>query len=196
MKTIFKRLSVLFMFVLFFSCTPNPEDVPCVPITCLNGGTSTPDCGCNCPTGFTGTNCSTQITPLQVKITKIRVTKFPDEKPGGGWWDVLPNSDADIYLTIENLAVTKIWESPTYFQNATGIGNLNYEFIPTTPIILSSPTSGYFMNIYDLDTVGSNELISFHLFNPYSSNGGFPTTKTFTNSAGTFSFELTLSYVW
>lgn len=196
MKTTFKRLSIVFAFMFLFSCTTDSEDVPCTPVTCLNGGTSRPDCGCNCPQGFTGNNCGTQITPIQVKITKIRVTKFPDAKPNGSWWDVLPNSDADIYLTVQNNTLSTIWSSPTYFQDATGLGTVNYDFVPSTPITISNVTSGHIMNIYDYDTVGSDELIDFIAFNPYSTNGGFPATKTFTNSTGTFSFTLTLSYVW
>lgn len=196
MKTIFKTLSVLIVVVLFFGCSSDSGDTPCVPITCLNGGTSSADCGCNCPQGFTGNNCGTQITPSQVKVTNIRVTKFPDTKPNGSWWDALPNSDADIYLTIENSTLTTIWSSPTYFEDATGIGTSYFDFIPTTPIVFTNLSSGYIMNIYDLDTVGSDESISFSAFNPYSSSGGFPTTKTFTNSTSTFSFQLTFSYVW
>ncbi len=196
MKTIFKKLSVVIVVVmLFVSCSSDSGDTPCVPISCLNGGTSTADCGCDCPTGFTGSNCETQITPTQVKITKIRVTKFPDTKPNGGWWDILPNSDADIYLTLENSSLTTIWTSPTYYSDATGIGTFYYDFVPTTPIIFPNLSSGYIMNIYDRDTIG-NEFIDFVAFNPYSSSGGFPTTKTFTNASSSFSFQLTLEYVW
>lgn len=195
MKTIFKRLSVIIVVVLFFSCSSNSNDTACVPIPCLNGGTSRPDCGCNCPSGFTGSNCNTQITPTQVKITNIRVTKFPDTN-NGNWWDTLPNSGADIYLTIENSNLTTIWTSPTYFQDATGIGTYYFDFVPTTPIIFTNLTSGYILNIYDQDTVGTDQFISFCAFNPYISSGGFPTTKTFTNSTSTFSFQLTLAYVW
>ena len=198
MKTIIKRLAVLTVLVLLFnSCTK--DSVPstaCTPIPCLNGGTSRSDCGCNCPQGFTGTNCGTQVTPTQVKITNIKVTKFPDTKPNGSWWDSTPsNSDADIFLTIENINNTTIWTSPTYYTDATGIGTLSYNFVPTTPIIITNFTSGYYMNIWDKDTL-SSEFIDLVLFNPYNSSGGFPTTKTFTNSTSTFSFQLTLEYVW
>ncbi|MCF8320091.1 MAG: hypothetical protein K9I35_02645 [Flavobacterium sp.] len=197
MKTIIKRLAVLTVLVLLFnSCTKDSiPSTPCTPIACLNGGTSRADCGCDCPQGFTGTNCGTQITPNQVKITNIRVTKFPDTKPNGSWWDTLPNSDADIKLTLQNSSQTTLWTSPTYYPDATGIGAVSYNFVPTTPIIITNLTSGYIMNIYDRDTL-SDEFIDFVAFNPYNSSGGFPTTKTFTNASSTFSFELTLSYVW
>jgi hypothetical protein len=196
MKTIFKKLSVVIVVVmLIVSCSSDSGDTPCVPIACLNGGTSTADCGCDCPTGFTGSNCDTQVTPTQVKITKIRVTKFPDTN-NGNYWDTFPNSDADIYLTLENSSSVTIFDSPTYFQNATSNGVNYYDFVPTTPIIITNVLSPYFMYIYDFDAVGADELMDFYVFNPYSSSGGFPTTKTFTNSSSTFSFQLTLEYVW
>ena len=196
MKAIFKKLSFIIVVVmLFVSCSSDSGDTPCTPIACLNGGTSTADCGCDCPTGFTGSNCDTQITPTQVKITKIRVTKFPDTN-NGNYWDTFPNSDADIYVTIQNSSSVTIYNSPTYFENATSNGVNFYDFVPTSPIIITSVLSPYFMYIYDFDAVGSDELMDFYVFNPYSSSGGFPTTKTFTNSSSTFSFQLTLEYVW
>lgn len=198
MKNLLKKIAVIFIVYLVFGCSkdsPNSNTVPCTPIPCLNGGTSTPNCGCSCPQGYTGNNCGTQITPTQIAITKIRVTQFPDTN-NGSWWDTLPNSDADIYITIQNSSSTTLYNSPTYFQDATSNGVNYYDFVPSTPIVFSNVTNGYLMSIYDYDTVGSDQLMDFSTFYLYNSLGGFPTTKTYTNSTGTFSFTLTLSYVW
>ena len=198
MKNLLKKIAILSIVMFLFGCSkdsPTTTPAACTPITCLNGGVSRPDCGCNCPQGYTGSNCGIQITPLQVLITKIRVTKFPDTN-AGSWWDTLPNSDADIYVTIQNSSSTTLYSSPTYIQDATSNGVNYYDFVPSTPIVFSNVTSGYMMNLYDYDTVGSNQLMDFNAFYLYNSSGGFPTTKTYTNSTGTFSFTLTLSYVW
>ena len=195
MKTVLSKLSVLIIAFLFFNCSSDSGDTPCVPITCLNGGTSTPECGCNCPQGYTGSDCSAQITPTQVQITKIRVIKFPDTN-NGYYWDSFPNSDADIYVKILNSSSAPFYTSPTHFENATSNGVNNYDFVPTSPIVISNPLSLFVMRIYDLDTFDSEEFMDFCVFYPYSSSGGFPTTKTFTNPSSTFSFQLTLSYVW
>ena len=198
MKNLLKKIAILSIVMFLFGCSkdsPTTTPAACTPISCLNGGVSRPDCGCNCPQGYTGSNCGIQITPLQVLITKIRVTKFPDTN-AGSWWDTLPNSDADIYVTIQNSSSTTLYNSPTYIQDATSNGVNYYDFVPSTPIVFSNVTSGYLMNIYDYDTVGSDQLMDFNAFYLYNSLGGFPTTKTYTNSTGTFSFTLTLSYVW
>ena len=196
MKNCIKGLSMLLIITLFFGCSKDDSSSSCTPITCLNGGVSRADCGCDCPQGYTGGNCGTQVTPSIIKITKIRVTKFPDTN-NGNWWDTLPNSDADIYITLQNSSQTTIYSHPTYISDSSSTGTNYFDFIPSTPILITNPTGLFVMNIYDYENIGTNTLMDYCIFNNlYSSTGGFPTTKPFTNTAGTFSFELTLSYVW
>ena len=184
--------------MLNINCSSDSDSstAACTPIPCLNGGTSNANCGCNCPQGFTGANCSTLITPTSVKITKIKVKKFPDTN-NGNWWDILPNSDADIYLTVENSAFAVLYNHPTYFSNATGLGTSTYDFIPATPINLTNVTSTYLINLYDYDTSVSSQLISVLAWAPFSTlQPDFPTTRTVINGNGTFECELTLQYIW
>jgi hypothetical protein len=196
MKTFLKRVSILAVGVLVLSCSSDSSTPACTPIACLNGGVSTADCGCDCPQGYSGSNCGVQITPLQVKITKIRVKKFPDTE-NGQWWDTFPNSDADIYVTMQNSNQTTIYSHPNYKPDSSSTGTNYFDFIPSTPILITNPTGLFIMNIYDYENTGTNTLMDYCIFNNlYSSTGGFPSTKTFTNDTGTFSFELTLSYVW
>jgi hypothetical protein len=136
------------------------------------------------------------ITPTSVKITKIKVKKFPDSN-NGNWWDTFPNSDADIYLTVENSAFTVLYNHPTYYSNATGLGTSTYDFIPATPINLTNVTSNYLINLYDYDNSVSSELISVLAWSPFStSQTSFPTTRTVVNGTNTFECELTLQYTW
>jgi hypothetical protein len=192
-----KFIALLVVLMLNINCSSDSNDTAaCTPIPCLNGGTSNANCGCNCPQGFTGANCGTLVTPTSVKITKIKVKKFPDAN-NGNWWDTFPNSDADIYLTVENSAFTVIYNHPTYFSNATGLGTSTYDFIPATPINLTNVTSNYLINLYDYDSSFSSELISVLAWAPFStSQTSFPTTKTVTNSTNTFECELTYQYTW
>jgi hypothetical protein len=192
-----KLIALLVVLMLNINCSSDSNDsAACTPIPCLNGGTSNANCGCNCPQGFTGANCGTLVTPTSVKISKIKVKKFPDSN-NGNWWDILPNSDADIYLTVENSAFTVIYNHPTYFSNATGLGTSTYDFIPATPINLTNVTNNYLINLYDYDSSVSSQLISVIAWTPFStSQTSFPTTKTVTNSTNTFECELTYQYTW
>ena len=187
---------MLFIIALFFGCSKDDSSSSCTPIACLNGGISTPDCGCDCPQGYTGSNCGTQVTPTNIKITKIRVKKFPDTD-NGNYWDILPNSDADIYVTLQNSNLTTIYFHPNNKPDSSSTGTNYFDFIPSAPILITNPTGTFVMNIYDYENVGTDTLMDYCIFNNlYSSTGDFPTTKLFTNTEGTFSFELTLSYVW
>ena len=198
-----KLIALLVVLMLNINCSSDSDSSTpaCTPIPCLNGGTSNANCGCNCPQGFTGANCGTLVTPTSVKITKIKVKKFPDANSSNNWWDTFPNSDADIYLTVENSALTVIYTYlPNYCSNATGLGTVTYDFIPTTPITLTNVTSTYFINIYDYDgstNNANNDFITWLPFSPFStSQTSFPTTKTVTNSTNTFECELTYQYTW
>ena len=196
-----KLIALLVVLMLNINCSSDSDSSTpaCTPIPCLNGGTSNANCGCNCPQGFTGANCGTLVTPTSVKITKIKVKKFPDAN-NGNWWDTFPNSDADIYLTVENSAFTVIYNHPTYFTNATGLGTSTYDFIPATPINLTNVSSAYIINLYDYDgstNNANNDFITLLAFTPFStSQTSFPTTKTVTNSTNTFECELTYQYTW
>jgi len=197
MKNELVKIGLAFVLVLVLGCSKEDSTPSCTPITCLNGGVSTADCGCNCPQGYTGSNCGTQLTPSIIKITKIRVTKFPDTD-NGQWWDTFPtNSDADIYITMQNSSLTTIYSHPNYLPNSSSTGTNYFDFTPANPILITNPTGSFSINIYDYEDIGTDTLMDYCLFNNlYSSTGGFPSTKTFTNLGGTFSFELTLQYTW
>lgn len=204
MKTIIPKLLVLLVF-FSFSCSSD-STTPCVPISCLNGGTSTPDCGCNCPQGYTGSNCSFQITPTKITITKISVTDFSNYANSDFNWDVtLPtaaNALPDIYFKIVNSVGGDFYVSTTYFKNAMADGTRTFDFVPTTPLEITNPLSIYTFQLYDYDTADSNinngvdDLMAAKVFSTYSMSGGFPTTLTISDSSIPLSFKLTLNYTW
>lgn len=166
---------------------PKPSD-PCQNITCLNGGYCA-NGQCVCPKGYTGANCSQQVTPSQMRITKIEVTRFP-ATDGGAGWDL--TSGPDIYPTF-SLGSSTIWNSPTYYENANP--SLVYEFIPNPAIVLSSPISQYTISLYDYDDLDADDFMGGINFTPYSSTGGFPTTRTI-DAGGSVAFRLTFTYSW
>src|SRR5690606_28956999 len=96
-----KKIIILILAVIGLmtinSCekeNPNITD-SCQDITCLNDGYCA-NGQCVCTQGYTGANCSQQVTPSQIRITKIEVMKFP-ATDGGAGWDL--TSAPDIYPT-------------------------------------------------------------------------------------------------
>lgn len=208
MKTIISNFVVILTISIFLGCSSDsdtsPTPTPCIPITCLNGGTSTPNCGCTCPQGYSGLNCQTQVQPTKITITKIRVTSFPNTTSSGAYWDSsfpnVANVYADIRVSLKDGNLNEIYGSG-YFANVLSNGTNYYDFTPTTPINITSVNSFYTIDLLDYDGASSNtiltsdEFMATSVFNIYTATGGFPTTLTLVGSS-TFRAELTLSYTW
>lgn len=204
MKTIFSRITALLLFFFLIGCASDTL-VPCVPITCKNGGVSTSNCGCTCPQGYTGSDCSFQVTPTKITVTKITVTSFTNYDNGSTWdvqFPTVQNSLADIYIKIKNSVGSDFYVSPTYFKNVMSDGTRTFDFVPSTPLEITNPLSIYTFQLYDYDSADSNlndgvdDLMASKVFSAYSMSGGFPTTLTITDSSIPLSFKLTLSYTW
>lgn len=203
MKIILKSLTFLTLIVFIISCSSDSASgggtTPCVPITCLNGGISTPSCGCTCPQGYSGANCSTQITPSKITITKIRVKKFPNLTPSGNNWDsfVLAGYERpDIFPVLATFDGTTILFSGTPISDSFSYGNDTFDFIPTAPINITNITNQYKLLLYDEDSNNTFELMGGFNIYLYNSSGGFPTTIAISNPTSLYGFELTVSYTW
>jgi len=173
------------------SCSSDDAKNPCEGIVCLNDGYCA-NGSCVCPEGFTGSNCSQQVTPSVIRIHKIEVTKFPPTRPNGGGWDT--NGTApDIYPEIR-LGEALIWSSSSsYAQNA--IHTQTYTFTPNPIISLTNVGSQYSIILYDYDDFSSDEFMGGINFVPYQSNNNFPEIITL-DAGGTVAFKLYVSYAW
>lgn len=184
MKTNFlKSVLLLIISLTLFSCSSDSDE------------TSAP---VPCPQGYTGANCSTQITPSKIIISKIRVNVFPNLN-GTNTWDSVINVAPDIFVRLgigdgSNSTITLY--TSNYINDALSNGSNYFDFIPTTPIELLFPTQQHVLILGDYDSASSNDLMGGLIFNPYNSNNGFPTTITISNSSIPLKFELTVSYVW
>ncbi len=201
MKNCVKGLSMLLIIALFFGCSKDDSEESCTPIACENGGVSTADCGCNCPVGFTGLDCSTQVAPTKILITKIKVKNFPNKKPDGvTTWDnftITSFNSPDIF-PLFSLGSTNLFQGSA-FEDAisNGNGTDNYTWNPTTPIEIIAINSQLKLVLYDEDAFSPYyEFMGGFDFYLYDSTGGFPTTITLSNATSPYKFELTVSYVW
>lgn len=204
MKIILKSVVFLAFIILTISCSSDSGSgggsTSCVPITCLNGGVSTSNCGCNCPIGFTGSNCSTQVTPTKILITKITVKNFPNKKPDNSTWDdyLLTSYNSPDIFPLLSLGSISLYQGDIKSDVISNGNNTdNFIWTPTVPIQIISINSQHTLNLYDSDagTPGFEFMGGFN-FIPYSSTGGFPTTLILTSSTSSYKFELSLMYVW
>jgi hypothetical protein len=148
-----------------------------------------------CPQGFTGAGCLTQITPKKITITKITVKGFPVTDAGANWDNVVDNSLPDIYVGLFNSEGQPLYVSQNYYADATtGV----FEFVPDTTLDITSIGGIYNLSLYDYDledTISNEDDLMGETFTYlYSSNGGFPAIKTVQN--GDFFYELSLKYTW
>ena len=190
---------MLLIIALFFGCSKDDSSSSCTPIACLNGGVSTFDCGCNCPQGYIGSNCGTQVTPTSIKITKIRVKKFPNNNPDGDQWDNLAVGNfvrPDLNIDIK-FGATVLYDSNVLNDN---ISNLNctdtYDFFPNLTLNSTNFNNQLTFRLFDYDGLDQYEFIGGYNSPIYSSTTGFPTTLPIGTCDNTIVFELTLSYVW
>lgn len=166
---------------------PDPVD-PCATVACYNGGICV-NGTCVCPQGYTGPSCETPITPSIVRINKIEVTRYPANNAGVSWD---PTNGPDIYPEIK-IGQTSIWASPYYSQDANS--NLDYEFIPSPEVDLTSTEVLHSISLYDYDDLDADDFMGLVYFKPYYSLSGFPTVIT-VDAGGPVAFRLHISYVW
>lgn len=172
------------MFVTFSGCSSDSDSSSPSPIPC--------------PQGYTGTYCNIPITPSKIKITKFKVTNFPNVEDSGINWDLSPNVVyPDIYLQFDNNVMGN-----TVYNDVLSNGSNSFNFIPPTPIEITTVNDLHTIYLGDWDLSDSpsspNDLMAQITFYPYQAINGFPTTLILVenNTSSAFKVELTLIYEW
>ena len=145
-KTGFALLAIAMIVgsFVFHSCKKDP----CLGVTCRNGGYCA-NGTCNCPTGYSGSDCGVEVTPASVTITKMVLEKFPATDVNGAGWD--PSSAADIFMTITAGTTSTTTNFKTnYFADANA--NLSYTF-DNVNYTISSINSNWSFGLWDYDTI-------------------------------------------
>lgn len=192
----FKSIFYGFLVVLTtMGCSSDSDSSSCPTIVCQNGGTFV-NCNCNCPNGFSGVDCSTQITPTRIKVTKIRVKYFPNLNSNGFEWDGTDGPEIFVRLGQGSGSNVNLLYDSGVFVNATSDGVTNYDFIPTSSVYITSPLVTHTIILGDFDTVNSHDLMGGFTFTPYNSSNHFPSSILLQDLSIPLSFELFFTYEW
>ncbi|HLG35835.1 MAG TPA: calcium-binding EGF-like domain-containing protein, partial [Bacteroidia bacterium] len=179
MKT--KLLLTLSVILLSFSTCKKDSKDPCENIHCLNGG-SCANGICNCPPGYTGSDCGTLMTPSSVTVSKIILNSYP----------VLGydfSNGPDVFLSINPGAGASDVQFTGITTDATGSA---ITFTNNFPYTFSSPSTNYTIGVWDYDTPDPDDIMDAVYFTPNNYSGGFPSTFTVTGS----SISMTLYVSW
>ncbi len=185
------RLAALLFFgilpIIIYSCQKDDAD-PCAEIICLNGGTCA-NGQCNCPEGYTGSDCSQQVSPDKIRITRIEITRFPATDNGAGW-DL--TSGPDIYPEIFK-GSSSIYRSTIFYQNADPSNVYSFDLNPA--VDLDEPRDQYIIRLYDYDDFDADDFMGGIIFTPYSADNGFPTIIDL-DAGEAVAFRLHVNYIW
>lgn len=195
---IFKLMILSILTTICLSCSSDSDSEGCEALTCLNGG-SFVDCECECPPGFTGTECSNEITPSMVMITKATVKVFPNINNGELWDLAIPDADSalpDIYITFQDSDLNTIYDSPTFYENVISGEGTFFEFTMEPPLEVTEFDDPYLVNIYDYDPSNDDDFMTSRAFFAYSQNNGFPETITVVSQSDEILIDLEVSYQW
>jgi len=148
-----------------------------------------------CPPGFTGQNCDIPLTPSLVKITKIRVYKFPNNNGITGWDG--PSSSPDIYLSIDK-GLVNIFESSNYYPDAISNDQISYQFVPDDPIVSRNASDIFDIQLWDYDlgdTVASdNDFMVGVYFAPFTQKNKH--SVYISDLDNSVIYEVFLAYEW
>ncbi|WCO01325.1 calcium-binding EGF-like domain-containing protein [Psychroserpens ponticola] len=194
-------IKLIFLSILtttYFGCSSDSNSDDCETITCLNGGTFV-DCECECPLGYTGNNCSTQVRPSKVIITKAIVKVFPNTDNGEFWDLSIPDAEdalPDIYITLQDSNLITIYDSPTFYENVISGEGTFFEFTLTPPVELTVYDNPFLVNIWDYDTTGEDDFMTSFGFFAYTSNNNFPDIITVVSQSDEILVDLEVTYEW
>lgn len=183
--------------------------------TCQNGGSLTEDCGCSCPSGFTGEFCQTTIAPTSMVINRIVVEQWPYFRENGDHWDgnygPYAESDddqdpgcsapfidlagaPDLYIKLIRGSITLL-RTPT--QEAC-LMNTTRQYTLSTPLVLVGLDTEHIIRLYDddCDATDADDQIAGYTFQPSVLSNGRPSSVVITNTSTWHQTRLRLYVTW
>tara|TARA_B100000963_G_scaffold302195_1_gene275035 strand:- start:170 stop:838 length:669 start_codon:yes stop_codon:yes gene_type:complete len=219
-----KSCNPIIIFLLVFALLQlnSCKKDPCETVICLNGGVCN-DGLCDCPDGYSGTQCETYddcfgIVCLNNGVCVNGICNCPEGYTGSDCsQQVTPNkikinkivvkdfpptdngagwdliSGPDIYPEIYDPQNNLLYSSSTYFPDADP--QIDYDFDCSPSVDLTDPNAQYIFQLMDYDT-GSDDWMGSIGFTPYYSTNGFPSVLTYSVNTNGLSFDLHVTYTW
>ncbi len=181
-----------FAFSIFILGSCKKKTDACENTTCYNGGVCN-DGKCSCPTGYSGADCGTQISPTKITVSAIKLNKYPSQN-GSSDWDVLAFGNSvrpDIYAEVKAFGSNNPIITTTQVANAAP---QSYNLPFSVPIDFSNITQQYTIDLLDDDNPSSATKMGSVDFYLYNSTNKFPSKLVVADTSGTLEFELSLSY--
>jgi len=155
-----------------------------------------------CSAGFTGSDCTQELTPKQIKVTKIQIQKFSITNPAGVHWDPAETGIErmpDILIAIVRGGVEKT--SASFAPNCE-LAGVPYTINFANPQVAGSGEftldleSLYTLRFYDFDYNLGQELMKEATFRFYTAGQKFPSKLRVESSDGQFACDLNLEYTF
>jgi len=195
---IFKLICLSILTTTYIGCSSDSDSDDCQTISCSNGGTFV-DCECQCPDGYSGNDCSTQVTPSKVIINKAIVKVFPNTDNGDNWDVGIPNAEdalPDVYITVQNSDLNLIFDSPSFYENALSGSGTFYEFSFNPNLEITDYDDPYLISIWDYDSSDTDDFMTSYGFFAYTSNNNFPNVITVVSQSDEILVDLEVTYQW
>jgi hypothetical protein len=150
---------------------------------------------CQCPTGYTGTNCQIALTPKTMVIEKVVVRAYPRARQNGKGWDALyPGSSdaADLVAEVKKDGISKGYSF--YITNC--LANQDYH-LTMNPKVFYQPVNGKCeIMLHDYDSASSIEFIGGYYFYPLEYTKSFPSIITLYNDNTWHKIRMDVHVTW
>ena len=182
-----KLLLALCLFIVTSTFQSCQKSDPCDNITCYNGGFCANGL-CNCPTGYSGSDCSIVLTPSAMVINSITMTSYPMTQTSGAGWDLTDGPDPFITINSGTSANQNDFSSGV----ASNVTGSSIYYSNGFPVTISNLNINWTIGVWDYDATSANDFMTGLYFIPISQTSGFPSTINL--NTGTMAVQLNVTW--
>jgi hypothetical protein len=179
-------ISMMLVSLLFVACS----DEPCETQMCHNGGVCI-DGLCDCPERYTGPECNDQVTPDVMRITSVKLLRFPGFRPNDDkMWDV--TDGPDVYFRLMH-GDEPVAQPVVLVENADPTQQYQFNI---SLVDMKTVLDEYTMQLFDYEAIGVEpQFMGEVAFTPYHTTNGFP-TEIMLDNGGPVAFHVTVEYLY